>query len=130
MSFLARWQPLHHEDAHTALVFGFFRHAPTHAALDVWLSRALGRPVTAEPFDRSCFWPTFASVIAGSQYTVPELVLPTDDGAPLTVVIEVKPGYDMHAAEQIGREMIDVAHDSRLERIACVMVGADLSRPA
>src|SRR5713226_5000354 len=120
MSFLSRWQPLRDEDAHTALVFGFLRHAPTHAALDIWLSRTLGRPVSAEQFERSCFWPTVPSVISGSHYTEPELVLAADDGAPLTVVVEVKPGYDMHAVEQIGREVIDVAYDSRERRIACV----------
>lgn len=129
MSFLSRWQPLNDENAHTALVFGFLRHAPAQAALDVWLSRTLGRSVSAEPFERSCFWRTVPSVIPGSHYTEPELVLIADDGAPLTVVVEVKPGYDMHAVEQIAREVIDVSHDSRERRIACVMIGADLGRP-
>jgi hypothetical protein len=130
VSFLAHWQPLRDEDAHTALLFGFLRHAPSVAALEPWLARTLGRPVAAEPLQRVSFWPSLRSVVEGSQQTVPELVFAADDGKPLVVVVEVKPGYDMHTLEQISREVVDVAqaHDAR--RIACVMVGADLGRPA
>jgi hypothetical protein len=49
---------------------------------------------------------------------------------PLTVVIEVKPGYDMFTLAQLGREVVDVAHATRARRIACVMVGADLAAAA
>src|SRR5262249_30566750 len=53
-----------------------------------------------------------------------------DDGAPLLVVVEVKPGYDMHTVDQICREIVDAANTTGLKRVACVMVGADLGRPA
>jgi hypothetical protein len=130
VSFLSYWQPLKDEDAHTALVFGFLRHAPAQAALDPWLSRTLDRDVSAEPLERSCLWPIVPAVTPGFQYTEPELVLTAHDGAgELIVVVEVKPGYDMFSLEQIRREVIDVAHDRDALRVACVMIGADLARP-
>src|SRR5207247_6279670 len=104
------------------------RHAPVVAALDPWLSRTLGRPVAAEPLQQHSFWPRLRSVVPGCDETVPELVFAADDGRPLLVVVEVKPGYDMFSFEQISREIIDVAHTHQAPRIACVMVGADLGR--
>jgi hypothetical protein len=129
MKFFSKWQPLRDEDAHTALVFGFFRHAPTSAGLDLWLTRVLGREVKASVLTPASFWPSLVSVVPGSSYTEPELVFTASDHQPLTVVIEVKPGYAMHALEQIRREIVDVANVHGPTRIACVMVGADLSRP-
>ena len=130
MKYFSHWQPLRDEDAHTALVFGFFRHAPTSIGLDVWLTRVLGRPVSAAGLAPPSFWPHLVSVVPGSSYTEPEIVLAANDPEPLTVVIEVKPGYGMHAIEQIRREVVDVASAHASSRVACIMVGADLSRPA
>jgi hypothetical protein len=130
VSFLSRWQPLRDEDAHTALVFGFLRHAPTAVALDRWLRSTLARPVSAVPLPETSFWPTFSSIVRGSQYTEPELVFAADDGAQLTVIVEVKPGYDMFNLAQLSREVIDVANETDARRIACVMVGADLGPPS
>lgn len=130
MSFYSRWQPLLDEDRHTALVFGFLRHAPVGLALVPWLERVLDRPVTAEPLAASSFWPTLPSVVAGSEWTEPELVFDADDGQPLKVIVEVKPGYEMHELSQIAREVVDVAASSGGARAAMVMVGADLGRPA
>jgi hypothetical protein len=130
VSFLSRWQPLRDEDAHTALVFGFLRHAPTTVALDRWLTSTLGRPVSALPLERSSFWPSLESVVEGSQFTEPELVFEANDGGLLTVVIEVKPGYGMFMLGQLSREVIDVANVTGARRIASVMVGADLGPPA
>jgi hypothetical protein len=95
MKFFSKWQPLRDEDAHTALVFGFLRHAPTSVALDVWLTRVLGREVRASRLKPESFWPSLISVVPGSSYTEPEIVFSVDDGQPLTVVVEVKPGYGM-----------------------------------
>jgi len=130
VSFYSRWQPLVDEDRHTALVFGFLRHAPVELALNPWLSTVLERPVDAAPLEASSFWPSLPSVVAGSEWTEPELVFDADDGRPLKIIIEVKPGHDMHHLSQLVREVIDVAAHSGTERAAIVMVGADLGRPA
>jgi hypothetical protein len=130
VSFFSHWQPLRDEDAHTALVFGFLRHAPTAAALDVWLSRTLGRPVASYPLTPSSFWPNLVSVVPGLSYTEPELVFEADDGEPLTIIVEVKPGYDMHTIEQVRRELVDVATAHNSARVACLLVGADLAQPS
>ena len=42
----------------------------------------------------------------------------------------MKPGYEMFVPDQLSREVIDVANATGAVRIACVMVGADLGRPA
>lgn len=129
MSFYGHWQPLIDEDAHTALGFGFLRHAPKSAALDAWLSDIFQRPVQTDGIAQDDFWPGFRSVTAGSFWTVPELVFRARDPEPLTVVVEVKPGFSMHVLEQIQREVVDVAAALSAARISCVMVGADLARP-
>src|SRR5688572_22230418 len=51
LTFLSHWQPLRNEDAHTALVFGFLRHADPEYGLGPWLTSVLQRerPVTAAP---------------------------------------------------------------------------------
>lgn len=129
MSYLSRWQPLVDENAHTALTLGFMRHAPTALALEPWLSKILERGISAAPLTRKAFWPTYPSVVEGSTSTEPELVFLVDDGAPLTIVIEAKPGYAQQMLEQITREVVDTAHNTSSERIACIMIGADLGPP-
>ncbi len=49
MSYLSRWLPLVDETAHTALTFGFLRHAPTEHAPEP-RERGGGRP--APPIER------------------------------------------------------------------------------
>ena len=61
MKFFANWQPLKNEDAHTALVFGFLRHAPADEALNPWLSDVLGHDVHVEQLQRADFWPRYPS---------------------------------------------------------------------
>jgi len=129
VSFYSRWQPLLDEDRHTALVFGFLRHAPVALALGPWLEQVLDRKVKPTALQPSSFWPNLPSVVEGSEWTEPELVFDADDGQTLKVIVEVKPGYDMHLLAQISREVIDVAKTSGVKRIAIVMVGADLGRP-
>lgn len=129
MKYLSNWQPLANEDRHTALLFGFMRHAPVAAALNPWLSRVLDKPVNATPLSQQAFWPSLRSVVPGSVRTEPELVFFADDGAPLTVVVEVKPGYGMLQLDQICREVVDVASATGASRVACVMIGADLGPP-
>jgi hypothetical protein len=128
MKYLSNWQPLVNEDRHTALLFGFMRHAPVEA-LDSWLSLTLGRSVEAVPLRQQAFWPNLPSVIPGSLMTQPELVFEADDGSPLTVVVEVKPGYSMLELDQICREVVDVANARGASRVSCLMVGADLNAP-
>jgi len=129
VGFLTHWQPVRDENALTALVFGFLRHAPNASALDRWLTSTIRRPVSALSLERSSFWPSLSSIVDGSQFTEPELIVAADDGAPLTIVIEVKPGYSMFDVDQLSREMIDVAHAMGTRRVALVMVGADLGPP-
>jgi hypothetical protein len=126
MTYFSRWSPLHDENAHTALTFGFLRHAPVEQALAPWLSEVLGRPVTTTVLTPDNFWPTYRSIVDGSKWTEPELVFDADDGSRLTIVVEAKPGYDQQRREQITREIIDAAHAEESERVACIMVGADL----
>jgi hypothetical protein len=90
MSFLAHWQPLRKEDDHTALVFGFLRHAPVEAALGPWLTDVLGRSVSRSALLSEDFWPRYPSLDEQTSATVPDLVFETDDG--LTVLIEAKVG--------------------------------------
>lgn len=129
MKYFAHWQPLQDEDKHTALLFGFLRHAPLDAGLNPWLQATLGRPLEATPLAPSDFWPRYASLVEGSAHTEPELVFAASDGRPLTVVIEVKPGYGMLMLPQIAREVIDTANARGSQRVACVMIGADLAAP-
>ncbi len=130
MSFYSRWQPLVDEDRHTALVFGFFRHAPVALGLEPWLTAVLGRPVRAQPLAPQSFWPMLPSVVSGWASTEPELVFDAHDATgPLKIVVEVKPGYSMHTIEQITREVIDVSTVVAPRRIALLMVGADLGPP-
>src|SRR6266849_8616996 len=131
MSFYSRWQTLIDEDRHTALVFGFFRHAPVSIALEPWLTQVLARPVRPQPLRPGSFWPVLPSIVAGWTSTEPELVFDaSDDVGPLKVVVEVKPGSEMHTFEQISREVLDVATVTGASRIALVMIGADLGPPA
>lgn len=131
MKFFSRWQPLVDEDAHTALVFGFMRHAPVKAMLEPWLTNLLGRHVTVdEPLAPHDFWPNYRSRMEGRTRTEPELVFAADDGRPLLIVVEVKPSFGQHYVEQIVREAVDTAGERRPARLAVIMVGADLARPA
>jgi hypothetical protein len=131
MGFYSQWQPLVDEDRHTALVFGFFRHAPVALGLAPWLSGVLGRPVAPHPLEPASFWPALPSTSDGQAMTVPELVFDaTDSSGELKVVIEVKPGSDMHRLDQIRREALDAAERSGTARVVVVMVGADLAPPA
>src|SRR4051794_30210440 len=107
MKYFSNWQPLLNEDRHTALLFGFLRHAPVSSALNPWLSDVLGRPAQAAPLGQSAFWPTFPSRVPGSLLTQPELVFDAHDGAPITIVVEVKPGYAMLDLSQVAREVVD-----------------------
>src|SRR4051812_6116486 len=61
LSFFTHWQPLHNEDAHTALVFGYLRHAPKSRALEPWLTATLRRAVKLPALPREGFWPGYLS---------------------------------------------------------------------
>jgi hypothetical protein len=130
VKFFAAWQPPEREDAQTALAFGFLRHAPVAHALHPWLTEVLERPVRADPLEPEHFWPSYDSVLEGHHWTEPELVFDADDGEPLVVVVEVKPGLGMHTFPQISREVVDVAASEGARRVALVMIGADLGEPA
>jgi hypothetical protein len=132
LKFYTRWQRVAGEDARTALVFGFMRHAPAACALNPWLTEVLGRPVEAEPLEPASFWPSYASTTAS--WTEPDLGFPANDGRPLWVIVEAKAGYAQHTSEQIKREVVDTARDERARaqgasRIAVIMVGANLRNP-
>ena len=71
MTYFSRWSPLHDENAHTALTFGFLRHAPVEHALAPWLSNVIGRPVTATGLTPNDFWPSYRSIVDGSKWTEP-----------------------------------------------------------
>ena len=130
LKYFSVWQPLVDEDAHTALVFGFLRHAPATYALNPWLSQALDRAVTALPPEPVSFWPTYASVMEGHHRTEPELVFDAvDELGQLTIIIEAKPGFDQHTDAQVTREIIDAASNERAPRVALIMLGADRFEP-
>lgn len=130
MKYDAHWQPLKDEDAQTALVFGFMRHAPASLTLDVWLEQALGRSATGAPLTVGSFWPRYPAGKAGGMFTEPDVVVEADDGQSLLVVVECKPAYGQHTAEQLAREAVDSARARKVERVAVVLVGADLGAPA
>lgn len=129
VKFHSHWQPLPNENAHTAMVFGFLRHAPTSLALDPWLTNTLDRPAAGRPLDTSSFWRPFASSEDGRVYTEPDVVIQADDGNPLLVIVEVKPAYGQHTYEQLEREAVDAARAENSARITVVLVGADLAAP-
>lgn len=130
MKFESNWQPVRNEDAQTALVFGFLRHAGDRGPLDSWLSDMLERPVVAEPIEPTSFWPRYESEDTDQHHTEPDVVLQADDGRPLVVIIEAKPDFGQHVAAQLAREAVDVARGEAAARIAVVPVGADLGAPA
>lgn len=125
--FYANWQPPRIEDALTALVFGFMRHAPSEICLDPWLSTILRRPITTHGLELSDFWPQFDSSFEAQDRTEPDLVFDASDGEPLVVVVECKPGYRMHNVEQLVRETVDVGKSEPTRRLALIAVGADVS---
>jgi hypothetical protein len=130
MKLYSRWQQADPEDARTALVFGFMRHASVGAALRPWLADVLERDVQElKPLLIDDFWPQMVSTFDGQQRTEPDLVFEADDGSPLLVVVEVKPGYGQHTLDQVKREIVDTINDARPERVALIMVGADLGEP-
>lgn len=129
MKFDSHWQPLRNEDAQTALVFGFLRHAPTTLALDVWLTDTLGRTATGSPLQVSSFWPRYPADNDGRAYTEPDVVIDADDGERLFVVVECKPFYGQHTPEQLAREALDASRHLGLDRLAVVLVGADVGAP-
>lgn len=132
MKLYSVWQPLTSEDARTALVFGFLRHAPVDYGLTPWLSDVLGRPISAVALRPEHFWPRYISHVDGHQSTEPELVFDAveSDGRDLAVIVEAKPGYGMHRVEQLTREVVDTARGKPAERLVLIAVGADVGVPA
>ena len=131
MSFLANWQPLRDENAHTALTFGFLRHAPVEHALNPWLTDVLERPVTArQPLTHESFWPSHPSIYEGLRRTEPDLAFFADDVEPLLIVVEAKPGFSQQELMQISREVVDAAAYTGEQRVALIMIGADRGVPA
>jgi hypothetical protein len=131
MKLFSIWQPLSTEDARTALVFNFLRHAPPEAGLHPWISEVLGRPVKSQPLRPENFWPRYKSRLPEHHWTEPELVFTVDDGGPdpLWVIVEAKPGYGMHREEQLVREVVDTASGVAAQRIVLIAVGADIGEP-
>jgi hypothetical protein len=131
--FYSNWQSLVSatEDAQTALVFGFIRHAPVEVVLKPWLEDVLGPDGDLDvlPLAPTDFWPDYPSIVDGSLWTQPELVFRVSDGEPLLVVVENKIHDKDHAFEQICREVIDSANHEHATRIALVMIGPDFSCP-
>ena len=128
-NYYVHWQPLVDENAHTALAFGFLRHAPVDQGLNPWLTEVLGRPTRGKPLSPEDFWPRYPSLLSGSHWTEPELVFDAHDQEAMKVIIEAKPGYGQQRREQITREIIDTARAEKASRIVCIMVGADLGAP-
>jgi hypothetical protein len=130
MKFFANWQPLNNEDAHTALVFGFLRHAPPGEALDPWLSDVLDQEVRVEELQRTDFWPRYPA--EDQNVTEPDLAFPVraENEDNTWVIIEAKPHYHQHIATQLIREAVDTARHTGATRVALIMVGADLGGPA
>jgi hypothetical protein len=132
VKFYSNWLPLKNEDAHTALVFGFLRHAPVDLALNPWLKGILGRDVLAARLEPMAFWPRFPSMLGDQHITEPDLAFPIDagEGNPCWVIVEAKPQYMQHTADQLSREVIDTVRGTGAQRVALIMVGADLGPPA
>lgn len=130
MKYFAHRQRLGPEDSLTALVFGFLRHAPAELGLAPWLTEIFDRAMRVEePLTPENFWPSYSSMMAGRTRTEPDLVFRAHDGRPVLVIVEVKPSFGQHNLEQIVREAVDTAAAEAPERLALVMVGADLGRP-
>lgn len=130
MSFYSAWQPLETEDAQTALVFGFLRHAPAELALRPWLAKTLKRDASAGPLQLDDFWPSYRSALAKHTRTVPELVFHAeDDRGELVIAIEAKRHPGGHDLPQLVREAVDTARANEAQRIAVIMVGVDPGQP-
>jgi len=126
MKLYSIWQPLDTEDDRTALVFAFLRHAPIQPGLSAWLSEVLGKNVNASQLEPQDFWPQYTSHMPKHRHTVPELAFEANDGEPLHIIVESKPGYGMHETDQLVREVVDAAHEAPAARIALIAIGADL----
>lgn len=126
MKFYSVWQPLKNEDAHTALVFGFLRHAPPELALQPWLQSVLGPPVKTNSLSIEHFWPPYPS--SHQEITEPDLAFPVD-GGDSWVIVEAKPSYQQHAASQLSREVIDTVAATGASHVTLIMVAADLGEP-
>lgn len=130
LTFYSVWQPLGTEDAQTALVFGFLRHAPVEAGLQPWLAETLGREATTGPLAARDFWPSYASVLAHHVRTVPELVFDaTDSGGQLVITVEAKRVPGGHELPQLVREAVDTAVATNAQRLAVIVVGVDVGQP-
>jgi hypothetical protein len=127
MSLYSSWQPLVDENGQTALVFGFMRHAPVASALRPWLADVLGRNVSVQPIDAEHFWPRFRSIVDGYSWTEPDIVFGADDGGPVVVIVEAKPGPGGHTAEQLVREVIDTVHATDSQRVAMIPAGLQIT---
>jgi hypothetical protein len=126
MKFYSVWQPLKNEDAHTALVFGFLRHAPPELALQPWLQKVLGPGVKTDSLSVGHFWPRYPS--SEQEITEPDLAFPVD-GEDSWVIIEAKPSYQQHVAAQLAREVIDTVAATGASHVTLVMIAADLGEP-
>lgn len=124
------WQPLETEDARTAMVFEFLRHAPAEKGLSPWLSKVLGREATVSGLNVEDFWPQYQSIVDGHHWTEPELVFEaSDENGPFLVIVEAKPGFGMHDPAQLVREAVDTASAEKPTRIAVIAVGLDIGLP-
>jgi hypothetical protein len=126
MKFYSVWQPLKNEDAHTALVFGFLRHAPPELALQPWLQKVLGPGVKIGSLSADRFWPRYPS--SDQEVTEPDLAFPVD-GGDSWVIIEAKPSYQQQAAAQLTRDVLDTVSATGASQVILIMVAADLGEP-
>src|SRR4051794_14340325 len=122
--FYAVWQPLGGatEDAHTALVFAFLRHAPADAALAPWLNDVLDGDVTVGKLEIDAHWPDYDSAFGGT-ITQPEFSFRVAcDGRPRLIVIENKI-YEPHTLQQTRRELIDSARAYGTMDVTLLLIG-------
>jgi hypothetical protein len=121
--FYRLWQPLDgaSEDVHTALVFGYLRHAPAKAALAPWLTH-VGEPVAVDELELDAHWPDYESVFGGTT-TQPELAFSAAIGGRMRLIVIENKIYEPHTLDQTHRELIDSVRKGDAIDATLVMVG-------
>jgi len=122
-SFRKQWGVVNSEDTCTALVFGFFRHAPSSVGINPWLQEALGDPtVTRASLAANDFWPR---QFDGPSPVIPDLCFGAKDGrGDLVVVVEAKRRNEEHTVRQLRREVVAAHAAFGLGRLALITIGA------
>ena len=122
-SFRKQWGVINSEDTCTALVFGFFRHAPAEVGINPWLRVVLeDESASRPPLAISDFWPR---QFDGPSPVIPDLCFRAkDQHGDLVVIVEAKRRNEEHHGRQLRREVAAARAAFGARRVMLITVGA------